>query len=107
MRTLPVRDAIETLAETEAVFSHPMLVQRALANGMCSTDVAAVEAAIARFREARRLEAVDDNGRAWGGRRHEHTRRRCASSMRSGEVAMPWTAFQRRGTSPSAGIDKH
>jgi conjugative relaxase-like TrwC/TraI family protein len=58
-----VRDAIEFLSEAEAVFSHPDLVQRALANALGSADVASIEQAIAQERASGQLQQLDDEGR--------------------------------------------
>jgi conjugative relaxase-like TrwC/TraI family protein len=80
-----VMDAIEALSETEAVFSHPLLIQRALANGIGSTDIASVEEAIARFRDDRRLQAIYDNGRAFWTTPRAHTQEtRIVEAVRRG-----------------------
>jgi conjugative relaxase-like TrwC/TraI family protein len=81
-----VKDAIDLLSESEAVFTHANVVRHALAGMMGRADVAEVEGMVKTFEKDGRLRRVDEAGaEQWTTPRAQEQERRLLEAMRLGK----------------------
>ena len=84
------RDAVQAVADREAVFPHFQVVKEALERGLGAVDVASVEAQLAALKAAKSIEAViGEAGQEWLTARAHSQETRVLRVMKAGQGAVP------------------
>jgi conjugative relaxase-like TrwC/TraI family protein len=90
------RDAVQAVADREAVFPHFQVVKEALERGLGAVDVASVEAELATLKAAKSIETViAEAGQEWLTPRAHSQEARVLRVMKAGQGAVPAITTER------------